>query len=119
MSKSDDMKDMHQEVKPMYPDMMGNQYADSPAAAFGGSTMNNKLPVTYDQFNNEIAADRPFHENTTPEQGSWNFSGKQYSEDWMGGNKDYGMNVGADFGKTPKVERTIVDNSRADRGKDA
>jgi len=107
---------MYQEVKPQYPDSQGRQYADSPSGAFNGQE--NKLGVTYNQDYSEIAEDRINHANTTPEMGNWNWSGNQYSTDFGGGeSKSYGMSVQSD-GRTP-VESTTVDNSRADRGKEA
>lgn len=111
------MEDMYEEVKPKYPSMKGMHYADSPAGAFGGSSDNNHLSVTYDQFCNEIAADRPYHMNTTAEDGSFHFMGNQYADGpWKSGyGKDYGMTM-EDNGKMPKVERTSVDVSKADRG---
>ncbi|SRR5260370_33019021 len=121
MSNSDDMKQMYDEnVKPQQPDCQGQQYADSPPAAFGGSTNNNHLSVTYDQFGNEIAADRPSHTNTTAEDGSWSFDEAHYADGpWKSGyGSDYGASV-KDHGKSPEVERTSVDVSRADRGKES
>ena len=109
MSKSDNMEQMYQDVKPQYPDSQGRQYADGPVQ---------KLAVTYNQDYSEIAEDRTNHANTTPEMGSWNWSGNQYSTDFGGGeSKSYGTSVTTD-GRTP-VESTTVDNSRADRGKEA
>jgi len=121
MSNSNDMSQMYQEnVKAQQPDYKGTQYADSPAAAFGGSTESNHLQVTYDSFGNEIAADRPFHENTTPEQGGWAFGENHYADGpWKSGyGASYATGV-SDMGKNPQVERTSVDTSRADRGKEA
>ena len=105
-------------VKATEPDKMGSQYADSPPQPFNGQK--NCLSVTRDQFGNEIAEDRTNHDNTTASEGSWNFTGGQYSDDWKGGfDGGYGTPVARDNGTSPQVERTSVDNSRADRGKEA
>jgi len=99
---------MYSEVKPQYPDSQGRQYADGPVE---------KLAVTYNQDYSEIAEDRTMHTNTTPGEGSWNWSGNQYSTDFGGGeSKSYGSPV-ADQGESPK--EVSVDNSRADRGREA
>ena len=101
---------MYSEVKPEYPDSQGRQYNDGPVS---------KLAVTYNQDYSEIAEDRTNHANTTPEQGGWNWSGNQYSTDFGGGeSKSYGVAAGSNDGKT-EVSSTMVDNSRADRGKEA
>lgn len=68
------------------------------------------LSVTRDQYDNEIASDRPMHTNSTPGEGAWNFSAGHYDDDVKGGS-----NVSAPEG----VDKIMVDNSRADRGKEA
>ena len=109
MSKSDNMSQMYQPAKPEYPDSQGMQYADGPVV---------KLGVTYNQDYSEIAEDRTMHQNTTPGEGNWNWSGNQYNTDFGGGeSKSYGQSISTD-GRTP-VESTVVDNGRADRGKEA
>ena len=101
---------MYQEVKPTYPDSQGRQYADGPVE---------KLAVTYNQDYSEIAEDRTMHENTTPGEGGWRWEGQQYNTDFGGGqSKSYGVSAGSSDGKT-EVSTTVVDNSRADRGKEA
>lgn len=81
----------------------GNQYADD-------SMTPPPISVSRDQYGNEIAADRPMHENSTPGVGSWNFGAGHYDDDTKGGS-DVSMPEG--------VEKVMVDNSRADRGKEA
>ncbi len=73
------------------------------------------LTVTRDKYMNEIPADKPMHGNSTPGEGSWSFDEAHYSDDWMGGNTPYGVSVSPPTG----VERTTVDTSRADRGKES
>lgn len=74
------------------------------------------ISVSKDKFGNEIAKDRPMHTNSTPEEGSWNFSGNHYDDSpGMGGYGSYGTEVSAPTG----MDKVSVDNSRADRGKEA
>lgn len=118
MSNSDNMENMNDEVKPQYPDSQGRQYADSPSGAFNGQP--NKLAVTYNQDYSEITEDRTNHENTTAGEGNWNWGAAHYSDDFGAGeSKSYGVEVSSDNGKNPQVERTSVDNSKADRGKES
>ena len=102
-------------IKPVQPPCDGRQFAGTPAE---GSVSPEYLEVNYDKFNNEVAQDRPKHENTTPAMGEWNWSSKKYSDDFQGGWRPYGVSV-EDRGQSPVVERTSVDVSRADRGKEA
>ena len=77
------------------------------------------LKVTKDKFGNELAQDRPSHNNTTAEEGSFHFGGNQYDDSpGKGGFGSYGVAV-EDYGQNPKVERSTVDNSRADRGRES
>lgn len=76
------------------------------------------LTVTRDKFGNEIAADKPMHENATPGEGSWSFDEEHYDDGpSKGGFQSYGTAVSGNDG--PSSERTTVDNSRADRGKES
>lgn len=95
--------------KPQFPSMSGRQYADD-------SMTPEPLSVTYDPFANEIAADRPMHTDTTPGEGKFNFAGKQYSEDWMGGNKEYGVDVKP---SGPSRESMDVNVGAANRGNES
>lgn len=102
---------MSDNQKAQQPSYQGEQYADSPAGVGG------MINYTYDKFGNEIPGDKPMHENTTAGEGSFHFEGEQYSDGpWQGG---YGSNYGVEVGAANKIERTVVDNSRADRGKEA
>jgi hypothetical protein len=73
------------------------------------------LTVTRDQYMNEVPTDKPMHTDSTPGMGSWSFDEGHYSDDFKGGYSGYGVSV------TPSnsVERTTVDNSKADRGKES
>jgi len=84
---------------------MGNQFADD-------SMTPKPLTVTRDKYDNEIAADKPMHDNTTPGEGAWNWSGGQYPDK---GPEGYGSSVSAPEG----VDKLTVDNSKADRGREA
>lgn len=71
------------------------------------------ISVTRDKYKNEIPADQPMHGNATPEvSGGINYGGKQYSTDFS----SYGSSTDAASNMPSSV---TVDNSRADRGKDA
>jgi hypothetical protein len=96
-------------MKPTEPDCSGRQYANDAATP-------DKISASFDSYTNEIATDRPMHENTTPGMGAFNFSGKQYSDDWMGGNSNYGVAVG-----TPSASRetTDVNSQSTERGKES
>lgn len=75
------------------------------------------LGVSYDQFGNEIAEDRPMHSDSTPGKGSFNFSGNQYDDSpGKGGFGSYGTSVNSPGTSSSSV---TVDNSRADRGKES
>lgn len=98
------------DMQPKQPPCEGPQFAVNPYAS------DNYLNVSYDAFDNEIAEDRPMHENTTAGNGSFNFGGKQYSEDWQGGNRAYGVSVGT---PSPSRETTDVNVHSADRGSES
>ncbi len=77
------------------------------------------IKVNKDKFGNELAVDRPAHENVTPAEGSFHFGGNQYDDSpGKGGFGSYGVKV-SDMGQNPVVERTSVNVSRADRGKES
>ena len=72
------------------------------------------IAVKTDQFGNEIPVDRPFHPETTPGEGSFNFGGEQYDDGpSKGGSKSYGTTV-SDAGQ--QASRVTVNAGRADRG---
>lgn len=98
------------DMKPKYPSCDGMQFAVNPYDS------DNYLGVSYDQFNNEIAEDRPMHANTTPANGGFNFSGKQYSDDWKGGYSNYGVSAG---GSSPSRENVTVNAQSTERGKES
>lgn len=114
MSSDKNMEGMYQQEKPTVPDGEGKQYAAHDPVSSSGH-----LQTTYNQDYSELVADRPMHENTTAGEGSFHWDAKHYNEDFGGGeSKNYGVEV-ADHGKSPQVERTSVDVSRADRGREA
>ena len=67
------------------------------------------LSVHYDGQGNEIAEDRPMHENTTPAMGSPNYGAKHYADDF----KSYGSAVG---GSSTSRQSTDVTGDAANRG---
>lgn len=100
---------LYKSVKPQYPDCKGRQFA-------GDSATPEYLDVTYDQFSNEHAEDRPMHANTTAGKGAANFSGGQYDDSpGKGGFGSYGVSVDA---SKNSAERTSVDVGMANRGKE-
>lgn len=102
---------MYSYEKPKVPDCTGPQFMDSPTG--GIVSPDNYLSVSRDRFNNEIPADRPMHDNATPQvSGGINYQGNQYSTDFS----SYGVSVDAGDNMSASV---MVDNSKADRGKDA
>ncbi len=80
----------------------GHQFADD-------SMTPSPLSVSRDKYDNEIASDRPMHENSTPGMGSFNWDAGHYCDTVKGGTE-----VSAPEG----VDKVTVDNSRADRGKE-
>lgn len=77
------------------------------------------ISVSRDKYKNEIPSDRPMHNEATAGEGGFNFSGNQYDDSpGKGGFGSYGKSVN-DLGQNPQVERTSVDNSRADRGRES
>ena len=92
------------DLKPKQPSNDGRQYARNPYGS-------NELSVHYDKALDEIPEDRPMHGNSTPQQGGApDYSGRQYADDF----RSYGSGVS---GKGT-AERTSVDVSRANRGKE-
>jgi hypothetical protein len=76
------------------------------------------IKVNKDKFGNELAVDRPMHDEATAQMGDWNFGGNQYDDSpGKGGYGSYGSKV-TDLGQSPKVERTSVNVGRAERGKE-
>ena len=75
---------------------MGRQFANDAATP-------SPVSVSRDQYKNEIPSDPgEEHNNSTPGMGSFHWEGKQYSDDWMGGNKNYGVAV------TPPSATTVT-----------
>ncbi len=83
---------------------MGTQFADD-------SMTPSPISVSKDKYGNEIAADKPMHENSTPGEGAFGWTEGHYAQ----GPGNYGKEVSAPEG----VDKMTVDNSRADRGKEA
>lgn len=95
--------------------MAGRQFAEHDPLS-----ITTHINVSRDKYMNEIPTDQPKHDNTTPAEGSWNFSGGQYDDSpGRGGYGSYGTEV-ADKGKNPGAERTTVNAGRypTDRGKE-
>lgn len=92
---------------------MGKQFAND-------SMTPSPISVSKDKYGNEIAVDQPMHDNTTPAVGSFSWGEGHYADDCgnNGGYGGYGVSV-ADKGQSPSAERTSVDVSRADRGKES
>lgn len=94
---------------------VGKQFAEADG-------MTQHVNVSRDKYMNEIPAQGKFSsDNTTPAEGSFNFSGNQYDDSpGRGGYGSYGVSV-ADRGKTPVAERTTVNVGRYpdDRGKES
>ena len=82
---------------------MGSQFADD-------SMTPKPLTVTRDKYENEIATDKPMHDNSTPGEGAWAWSEGHYAKVMS-----YGVDVSAPEG----VDKLTVDNSRADRGRES
>jgi hypothetical protein len=97
-------------MKPKEPSCEGFHFAVNPYDS------HNYIDVHYDENNNQIPADRPMHENSTPEAGSFDFSGKQYSDDWDGGYKTYGVMV--DAGGASR-EQVTANAQSTERGKES
>jgi hypothetical protein len=97
------------DVKPQWPPCSGRQYA-------ADSMTPEELSVSYDQYNNEVASDRPMHTDTTPGNGSFSFGSPQYSDDFAGGWKPYGVEVAS---VAPSRENVTVNSQSTERGKES
>lgn len=91
--------------------MPGRQFANDFATP-------SPIEVTRNKFKDEIPSDRPYHDNTTPAHSNSAYTGRQYSDDWMGGYESYGVSV-TDKGQSPSKEQVAVNPNSADRGKDS
>lgn len=87
---------------------MGRQFAND-------SMTPEPISTHDDSYGNCLANDRPMHTDTTPGLGSFNWSGKQYSDDFDGGFKKYGVAVGS----APKATGQTISGDKADRGKES
>lgn len=91
--------------------MPGRQFANDAATP-------EPISVTRDKYKDEIASDRPMHENTTPEHSNSLYVGRHYSDDWMGGYENYGTSV-TDRGQSPSKETVSVNPNSAARGNES
>lgn len=107
------------ELKPTPPDCSGRQFADNPYDS------HNYLDVRFDKWNNVIADDRTMHNSgavgDVGEFGDRQFASNSVDLQSTGYGRNLGLNeiphgTSAAFNES---ERTSVDNSRADRGKDS
>lgn len=107
---------MYKPEAPKQPSCEGMQFAVNPYDS------HNYLDVHNAEFGNEMAMDRPMHDNTTPMEGGFNFSAGHYDDSpGMGGFGSYGVMV-EDKGQNPSANasRESVEGSmHADRGKEA
>ncbi len=76
------------------------------------------IEVTRDKFKDEMPTDRPYHMDTTPGHSNSTYTGRQFSDDFMGGYENYGVTV-ADRGQSPSKETVSVNPNSADRGKES
>src|SRR5713101_7116750 len=102
------------DIKPVQPPCEGPQFADSPTG--GIVSPDNYLDVTYDKFNGEHAEDPVMHGEATPGHSNPQYTGKQYSEDWMGGNKNYGVDVSPPAASRESMD---IDAGDAKRGRES
>jgi len=98
-------------LKPEVPAYDGGQFARD-------SMTPEEISVSRDQYWNEMPTDRTSHANTTPEHSNPTYTGRQYSDDCMGGYENYGVSV-KDNGQSPSKESMDVSIHRADRGKES
>jgi hypothetical protein len=89
--------------------MPGRQFANDVATP-------DPIAVSRDQYQDEIPTDRPSHENTTPGLSASMYTGRHYSDDFMGGYENYGVSVGS---KGASKETITVNPNSADRGKES
>ena len=83
---------------------MGRQFAND-------SMTPEPISVSRDKYQDEIPSDRTNHTNATPEHSNPTYTGRQFSDDWMGGYENYGVAVGA-----PKATTVVVNPNKAVRG---
>jgi len=103
---------MYDNLKPKFPSNSGRQFADD-------SMTPAEISVSYDECNNEMAADRPNHAEITPGKGELDYYRPQYDDGpGKSGYGSYGVAV-KDHGQNPEVERTSVNAGRADRGRES
>ena len=110
-------------LKPRIPAYDGGQFARD-------SMTPGEISVYYDEYNNELTSDRPYHADATPagaNPGSYtgvvhggrnkvNYAGWQYSDDWCGGYEKYAPET---QGKGVSKEEISISANRADRGKES
>lgn len=90
-----------------------------PGRQFANDSMTPEpISVSRDKYQDEIPSDRSNHGNTTPEMSASLYTGRHYSDDWMGGYEAYGVSV-SDGGKSPSKETISVNPNSADRGKES
>ena len=83
---------------------MGRQFAND-------SMTPEPISVSRDKYQDEIPSDRTNHGNATPEHSNPTYTGRQFSDDWMGGYENYGVAVEA-----PKATSVVVNPNKAVRG---
>ena len=95
------------DMKPKWPSCDGRQFATEGDAG-------HYVSMGYDSEGNEMPSDpQMMHENSTPGNGSSNYSAKHYSDDFEGG---YGVSVGT---PSPSRETTTVNAQSTERGKES
>jgi hypothetical protein len=77
-----------------------------------------EIDITRDRYYNEMPADRPYHVDVTPGHSNPTYTGRQYSDDFMGGYQAYGVTV-TDRGQSPSKEQIAINPNSADRGKES
>jgi hypothetical protein len=87
---------------------MGRQFAND-------SMTPEPISVSRDKYKDEIPSDRTNHENSTPEHSNPSYTGRQFSDDWDGGFKPYGVNVG----KPADATEVGIKGDVADRGRES
>ena len=100
------------------------QFAESVAdESFGGRE--NYIPAEFDRWNNPIPEKRPFDHNEPDMGDAGSFGDRQFSSNRAdlqssGYGKNEGLNV-IEYGQSAAfqpAEKVVVDNSRADRGRE-
>ena len=92
-------------IAPRVPAYDGGQFARD-------SMTPEEIQVSYDRYNDEIPSDRTSHGNATPEHSNPSYTGRQFSDDWDGGYKNYGVTVGP----PEKAGAVTINPNRAVRG---